>query len=167
MQQSDLIIEWRSDAFDETISLTGFHVSGKDIVIAYCWIDLVPPASTRRNELRLFYKSGPWYEFAFFVTHVVAKLPLSRLHSSTWTVQSQCRKIRQLIAATVASHFPLPRPDALTVRPMPRRFRMQDPDSDSDLDTSSVVATVGLNHNIKWGNCTSAFKHIMGFVYNF
>ena len=149
----DLNLEWESSSFDEVISITQIGLRGKDIWLAYRWLDPRPPATERRHWIHLFYKSGPWYEFSFWVKHVLSRVPCTKLLTSTWHLDQTCRIILDNLNDAIESRDPLPKPDPTMPKKPSTSFRPpppippQDDDTDDDLDTVSTVGVVGKSRN--------------------
>ena len=154
----DLNLEWSSTSFDEVISITHIGLRGKDIGLSYRWLDPKPPASERRHWIYLFYKTGPWFEFSFWVKHVLSQVPCSKLLTSTWQLDQTCRIINDNLTDAIESRDPLPKPDPTMPKKPSTSFRppppipTQDDELDDDLDIMSTVGVVGKSssHDI-WG----------------
>ena len=111
----DLNLEWHSAAFDEVVCVTDLALRGRDILVHYKWMDLTPPAMERRHCVKLLYRTGPWYDFAYWVKYVLTQVPSSRSLSSTIRMLKTCKDIMVTLDDCVLHRDPLPKPE----RPMP------------------------------------------------
>ena len=160
----DLNLEWHSAAFDEIVSVTDVALRGRDILVYYRWMDLTPPATERRHYIKLPYKSGPWYDFAYWVKYVLCQVPCCRSLPSTVKMLTTCRKIIDTLDDCVLCIDPLPKPKRIipsqptaAIKPLPpllptRDTRSADADSDCWSTTSMVESVVDMSSgDDSWG----------------
>ena len=146
----DLNLEWHSAAFDEVVCVTDVALRGRDILVYYKWMDLTPPAIERRHYVKLSYRSGPWYDFAYWVKYVLCQVPSSRSLSSTVRMLKTCREIIDTLEDCVLCIDPLPKPERImpsrptaAIKPLPPLPPTRIPDADSDCwSTTSLAESV-------------------------
>ena len=156
----DLNLEWHSAAFDEVICVTDVALRGRDILVYYKWMDLTPPAIEMRHYVKLPYRSGPWYDFAYWVKYVLCQVPSSRSLSSTIKMLKTCKEIMDTLDDCVLCLDPLPKPErnvpvrpTATIKPVPPLPPPRIPDADSDCwsTTSLAESVVDMSSGDDWG----------------